>query len=204
MFFLRLKPEEEILETINSYRKLLYIVCTGCNEVNFSIKEAINFFEKYKKIYDLKIKFLDYICNLDFSRNYIKLLQNEIENVQAVIIFSCGVGISTISSIINKKTVLTISDTLHLNGYKGYTTPYYGKFECSLCGSCYLNYTAGICPIANCPKSLLNGPCGGVKNGKCEVDKTKDCIWEKIFFRLKKLNKLKSFSKQILINDYNK
>ncbi|HCJ67524.1 MAG TPA: 5,10-methylene tetrahydromethanopterin reductase, partial [Elusimicrobia bacterium] len=57
-------------------------------------------------------------------------------------------------------------DTLYLNGFQG-LTPF--NFDCAQCGQCFLNYTGGICPLTSCAKSLLNGPCGGAKNGKCEV-----------------------------------
>lgn len=203
MFFVKIKPKEEILKTISSYRKLLYIICSGCSEVNFSLKEAIKFFENNRNIYNIEMKILDYICNQSYVNNYKDKLKSKIEDSQAIITFSCGIGTATLSSALNQKIVLTISNTFYLSGYKGYNVPYEGKFECVLCGSCHLNFTAGICPVSNCPKSLLNGPCGGAKNGKCEVSKTKDCVWEKIFFRLKKTNKLKTFiNGKILIHNH--
>jgi ferredoxin len=48
----------------------------------------------------------------------------------------------------------------------------------------------GICPIARCSKSLLNGPCGGSQNGKCEIDPEVDCAWQLIYDRLAHLGKL--------------
>lgn len=199
MFYIRLKTRQEILEIIKNYSKLLYIICSGCNDINFSIEEATKFLNDHKDIYDIKVKILDYLCNKDFVYKYVNHLKDEIEKTQAVIVFSCGVGVSTINSVLKTRTILTISDTFYINGYKGFNVPYEGKFNCELCGICYLNYTAGICSIANCAKSLLNGPCGGAKNGKCEVDKTRDCIWEKIFFRLKKFGKLKESVDKVLI-----
>ncbi|MCK4721978.1 MAG: methylenetetrahydrofolate reductase C-terminal domain-containing protein, partial [Dehalococcoidia bacterium] len=62
--------------------------------------------------------------------------------------------------------------------------------RCAACGDCILEFTGGICPIARCPKSLLNGPCGGSANGKCEVDPEKDCAWDLIIKRLEKLGRL--------------
>ena len=58
---------------------------------------------------------------------------------------------------------------------------------------CYLNITGGVCPIVDCSKSLVNGQCGGAKNGKCEVDPNKDCAWEKIYQRLAKQGRLEEF-----------
>ena len=63
-------------------------------------------------------------------------------------------------------------------------------FKCDQCGECYLNLTGGICPITACSKSLVNGQCGGSKNGKCEVDSEMECGWERIYRRLKEIGRL--------------
>lgn len=50
-------------------------------------------------------------------------------------------------------------------------------FDCRMCGQCVLSQTGMSCPM-NCPKSLRNGPCGGVRqNGMCEVDPAMRCVW---------------------------
>jgi electron transport complex protein RnfC len=85
------------------------------------------------------------------------------------------------------KTVHAGCNTLYVNGFQGLTPACH---NCAQCGTCYLNYTAGICPVTACSKGLLNGQCGGCKNGKCEVDKEMDCGWEKIFNKLNKTGKL--------------
>lgn len=72
-----------------------------------------------------------------------------------------------------------------------------------MCGSCIPNETGGICPITRCPKGLLNGPCGGAKDGKCEVDNNNNCAWIEIYDRLKQLGQLESFlSSPIQTHDY--
>jgi hypothetical protein len=62
--------------------------------------------------------------------------------------------------------------------------------RCAGCGDCVLGWTGGLCPIARCAKKLLNGPCGGSSDGVCEVDKDTDCVWQLIYDRLKRLDKL--------------
>ena len=50
-------------------------------------------------------------------------------------------------------------------------------FDCRMCGQCALRSTGMSCPM-NCPKSLRNGPCGGVRlDGGCEVIPTMRCVW---------------------------
>ena len=50
-------------------------------------------------------------------------------------------------------------------------------FDCKMCGQCVLSSTGMSCPM-NCPKTLRNGPCGGVRaNGHCEVKPEMKCVW---------------------------
>ena len=76
--------------------------------------------------------------------------------------------------------------------------------RCDACGQCALDYTGGICPVTACAKSLLNGPCGGTKEGKCEVDSEKDCGWQLIYERLEKLGRLENLKKAYAARDHSK
>ena len=67
-----------------------------------------------------------------------------------------------------------------------------------------LELTSMICPITRCPKSLLNGPCGGQDKGKCEVDKNKDCAWVLIYNELKKEGSLDLLKKIKPAKDYSR
>jgi electron transport complex protein RnfC len=79
------------------------------------------------------------------------------------------------------------------------------KKACDACAQCYLNTTGGICPVVDCSKSLLNGQCGGAKNGKCEVSPDKDCAWQKIQQRWQQQGRLEDLKKQsIQLRDYSK
>ncbi len=50
-------------------------------------------------------------------------------------------------------------------------------FDCQMCGKCALGDTGMSCPM-NCPKSIRNGPCGGVReNGMCEIKPEMRCVW---------------------------
>ena len=81
-----------------------------------------------------------------------------------------------------------------------------GNFKevCSSCGDCILDLTEGVCPITRCAKGLLNGPCGGQKDGKCEVDRTKDCAWVLIYKIKAQKNKISDLKKVIPTRDYKK
>ena len=117
-------------------------------------------------------------------------LQNHMDEIQAadmVLVFSCGVGVQTIAAYLEEKKVCAACDTCPLPGFQG-VTPL--EYKCDQCGECYLNLTGGICPITACSKSLVNGQCGGAKNGRCEVDSDMECGWERIYRRLEQIGRL--------------
>lgn len=104
----------------------------------------------------------------------------------SILVLACGTGAQT------------IGDTLGYRVHPGSESLFVGEVQflgnyvekCSTCGVCVLEMTEGICPITRCSKGLLNGPCGGSKNGKCEIDPEKDCAWVLIYNRLKERGKL--------------
>ena len=116
-----------------------------------------------------------------------------------VLVFSCGVGVQTVAELLGDKKVYAACDTYALPGFQG-VTPL--EYDCKQCGECYLNLTGGICPITACSKSLLNGQCGGAKNGKCEVDPNMDCGWERIQKRLEKIGRLDALKCPIQLRNY--
>ncbi len=103
----------------------------------------------------------------------------------ALLIMSCGGGVSVISKF-SELPVYPALDTESLGGAFGEEIL---KEQCGMCGECTIWEYGGICPVARCPKGMLNGPCGGAAEGKCEVDEH-ECAWDEIFERLKKLGKL--------------
>jgi hypothetical protein len=66
--------------------------------------------------------------------------------------------------------------------------------NCLGCGDCVLETSMGICPITRCSKSMLNGPCGGSQDGKCEISKDVDCAWHLIYERMSKFGKLSALA----------
>ena len=105
----------------------------------------------------------------------------------------------TVASLIPHKRVCAGCDTYPLPGFQG-VTPL--EHDCDQCGQCYLNLTGGNCPITACSKSLLNGQCGGAKNGKCEVDPNMECGWERIQKRLEAIGRLDALKCTIQIRNY--
>ncbi|MST81599.1 methylenetetrahydrofolate reductase C-terminal domain-containing protein [Bilifractor porci] len=186
MLITELKSKEEILSLAGD--KAFIINCLGCKEIYFPEKEAK---ELQKELSDAGkvtgILTTDYICNPDNMKLRLQAHLEQIEEADTVLVFSCGVGVQTVAEFLEDKKVCAACDTIRLPGFQGVTPT---EVDCGQCGECYLNLTGGICPITACSKSLVNGPCGGTKDGKCEVDPSMECGWERIYRRLEKLGRL--------------
>lgn len=199
MLVVQLKAEDEIRLKIAD-KKLFIIECLGCQDVYFPYKEADVFIRSLEKQIIARVR-LDYLCNRDYASAYINAYDKQIQKAQVVLVISCGVGTQVVSSLLEHKIVYTCCDTLYLNGFQGLSVQ---PFDCYQCGECYLNYTGGICPLTHCPKELVNGPCGGANNGKCEVNPEADCAWAVIYERLCRLNKLDIVKKILKPRDYSR
>jgi ferredoxin len=111
-----------------------------------------------------------------------------IESSDAVLVLACGLGIQSVGENMRVRRPVHVGcDTLFM-GAVGASGEFLEK--CSACGECVIETTGLICPVTRCPKSLLNGPCGGQAKGKCEVDKERDCAWILIYNELKKRGQL--------------
>ena len=154
--------------------KTVIISCSGCKEVFFPEIEVNNLCDElsYKKDI-INIINTDYICNPENLSRTVK-----ISDANSILVFSCGIGIQTVSDMFSTIRVFPGCDTFPLPGFQG-VTPL--EFDCVGCESCHLNDTYGICPITSCSKSLINGQCGGCKNGMCEADSNTKCAWERIY-----------------------
>jgi len=128
------------------------------------------------------------LCKLSNTK---KVLQEEYgeqaKGVDSFLVLSCGQGFHTVMDATDGGTVHPGCDTIF--GGETISDDFITEY-CSLCGDCIVDNYGGLCPVTLCAKSLLNGPCGGAKDGKCEVDRTRDCGWQLIYDRLKTLGQL--------------
>ena len=186
----------EVLDALTAGKKVFVINCHGCKETRFPEHEA----NEYQKTLDTTGIFTtDYICNPENLKIRLEKFADQIAAADVVLVFSCGVGVQTVASLLEDKRVCAACDTYALPGYQG-VTPL--EHDCDQCGQCYLNLTGGSCPITSCSKSLINGQCGGAKKGKCEVDPNMDCGWERIYQRLKKIGRLDVLKCPVQLRNY--
>jgi len=164
---------------------------TGGEEEILSIKKAL----KKKNIQTTGWIVLEPACHLQNDKRLLKKHKKEIEAAKKILVLACGNGVQTVSEIIDKIDVIPGTDTLFLGEIKRIN-----DFEkrCVMCGDCIQDLFEGVCPVSRCPKSMLNGPCGGAISGKCEIDNEIDCVWDIIYKRLKEkgqLHRLKEIKK---------
>ena len=198
MLITELKAKETILSLAEG--KVFIINCHGCREIHFPEHEADAL---QKELADAGkvtgIITTDYICNPENLKLRLEKHAAAIEAADAVLVFSCGVGVQTVADYLDGKKVCACCDTYALPGFQG-VTPL--EYDCDQCGQCYLNLTGGICPLTACSKSLINGQCGGAKNGKCEVDPNMECGWERIIRRLTQIGRLDVLKCPVQLRNY--
>lgn len=125
---------------------------------------------------------IDETCHMLRTGRDLRSRRDQVDEADFLLVLSCGAGIQSVAEASEKKVVAG-TDSKFLGNIKRF-----GQFEqrCSLCGDCRLNDTGGVCPVTVCAKGLLNGPCGGMEDGACEVDQSRRCAWVTIYERLER------------------
>ncbi len=187
----RLKSSDELAPLLDGADNIFILACNKCFK-EFEVSEEPER-EELKVMAEGRGRkvtgtgSVDFLCNRTLTeKKFPGLIPAGTDNI---FVISCGVGVQTIADM-QGLPVYTASDTVNLDGHHGMALT---KKLCGACAQCYLNVTGGICPVVDCSKSLINGQCGGAKNGKCEVDSEKDCAWQKIYERLKAQGRLEEF-----------
>ena len=198
MLITELKSTETLRELLKG--KVFVLNCHGCREIRFPEHEADAFQAELTAAGVVTGMFTtEYICNDENLGYTLEPHAAAIEAADTIAVFSCGVGVQTVAAMYPGKRVVACCDTYALPGYQG-VTPL--EVDCKQCGECFLNLTGGICPLTACSKSLVNGQCGGAKNGKCEVDPDMECGWERIYQKLKKIGRLDALKCPVQIRNY--
>ena len=191
------KPLEEILESIQEEERVFVVGCDNCaakcstgghreteamaSRLEAKGREITGWCVPHPQGMSLcKLSNTSHVLNEEHGQ--------ELREADVVVVLSCGQGLhAVVDSLEETKQVLPGCDTI----FGGETVaPGYVAEYCSLCGECVVASTGGLCPVTLCSKGLLNGPCGGAEEGRCEVDRRRDCGWQLILHRLDRLGKL--------------
>jgi len=185
----RQKSLEEIAEQLANLDHVFIVGCGTCTTMTKTggIDQVVEMKDRLLEI-DKRVSgwtVIPVACD-EMTEAAMKENSRAIENANCILVMTCALGIHRISTYIDRPVIPAL-DTLFIAVEE---TPGYFREVCAQCGQCILGETAGICPITNCHKGLVNGPCGGTNNGKCEVDKEKDCAWTLIYEGLKAQGRL--------------
>ena len=199
----QLKDYGELADLLEGKDNLFVIACNKCFKAFETTQEPdCDAFMKLAEGLDKTVTGVakaDFLCNKTKAEKSLPAMIPE--GTDYVVTISCGLGIQTVADVTGK-AVIAACDSINYTGHHGMALT---KKACDACAQCYLNITGGICPIVDCSKSLVNGQCGGAKNGKCEVSPDKDCAWQKIQERLEKQGRLAELTAQpVQIRDYSK
>jgi hypothetical protein len=206
------KPIDEILGYLEGRNKLVLMGCGGCATVfqtggEPQVNEMARILSENGKtvLAAFAPPFGEFACYAPMSKPHLEKHLDQLEESDAVLMMSCGDGLQVVRTMLENGFGLTRSVVPALDpvGHMG-GGPDLFEEKCQQCGECLLGRTAGICPLTQCAKGLLNGPCGGSKNGKCEVNPDRDCAWLLIYERLKQLGELDRMRGEPIIKNYRK
>ena len=199
------KPIQEILGFLEGSEK---VVLVGCNQCAATCKtggepelQAMKEELEANGKTVLGCKVIDPCCNLLQCKKDLKAVKEELKEADAILSLACGDGTQTIVKNTKSMPVYPANNTLFIGEVERV-----GQFEeaCKACGECELGWTGGICPVTMCAKGLINGACGGTKDGKCEISHENDCAWIKIYERLKDIDQLENLTAVRPPKDYSK
>ncbi len=186
------KPLEEIKSLLGSAEKVLVVGCGTCVTVCFaggSREAAITAasLRMSSKLDGGGKAVTDVTVQRQCEWEYLDTIREEISQADVILSLGCGIGVQAMVEHFPEKWIVPGLNTTFL----GIPTEQ-GVWDerCAACGDCILGLTGGICPIARCSKSLLNGPCGGSEAGHCEIDPDVRCAWQLIYDRLSSMGKL--------------
>jgi ferredoxin len=178
---------------ISQYQRVLILGCGTCMTVcDVGGEREVSFLHSALCLAQVKDNndthvFSDYTLKRQCDLEFMDLLVDKIRDVDVILSLACGVGVQAVAEYFPDTPVLPGVNTSFMGMAKEW-----GIWDerCAACGDCRLEITGGICPITRCTKGILNGPCAGTKNGKCEANKEMDCAWVLIYQRLERMQQL--------------
>jgi len=183
------KPFEEILSLLKDED---YIFVVGCNVCAAKLKTGgeTEVLEMCRRLEESGKHVVGWAlptaaCSIR-SLESLAEKSEKINEARCILVMGCGSGVSAVATVVDLP-IYGSNNTFSLGGTSG------GKLlsnQCVMCGDCTISEYGGLCPKSQCPKALLNGPCGGAVGGMCEVNREMDCVWALIYERLKRIHRL--------------
>jgi ferredoxin len=189
------KPLEQIIDSLAKYQKIFIVGCgdcassckTGGEAQAAAIAQQLT--ARGKTVTGFCIPSAS--CVAAKLKTELATFMTALRSSEAILVLACGSGVQSVKE--NDRLGLTVLPGC--NTLSGAILDGKGELyeRCSMCGECVLAFSGGICPVTRCSKGLLNGPCGGMNKGKCELDKERDCAWLLIYREMEKRKELDIF-----------
>ena len=198
------KPLAEIIDMVQDCTKILVLACRGCvtvcsagGEREADILASLIRLGLGKAGKKAEVATASLVRQCD--KEYIDGLDQYKGQYDAIVSTACGVGVNFIANLRPNDNVYPALNTTFFGGSaeQGIWTE-----QCAGCGDCVLHLTGGLCPVARCAKSLMNGPCGGSVDGSCEINPAVDCVWQGIYDRMGRLNRQEEMTAAAPIRDW--
>jgi ferredoxin len=187
------KSLSEIRQILSPYKRILIVGCGTCMTVCDAGGESeVSFLHDALRVAQSRSgneeqSFIEYTVKRQCDMEFLAPLCDRVNEIDAILSLGCGIGVQTIAEYLPDMPVLPGVNTAFMGAAREM-----GVWDerCGACGDCRLDETGGICPVTRCTKGILNGPCAGTKNGKCEANQEMDCAWVQIYQRLERLGQL--------------
>lgn len=202
MIISRQKDKHDLLRHLDGKHKLFLVGCGACaTACKAGGEEELFQMQEWLALHQREVTgslVIEEACHIMRAARDLRQHRAAVEEADALLVLTCGAGVQSISSNTEKRVIGGL-DSLFLGNVRRL-----GQYEekCSLCGDCILNETAGICPVTTCAKGLLNGPCGGMEEGRCEADRERDCAWLLIYQRLTRQGRRGVFARVVPTKDW--
>ena len=198
------KPISEIVEMIKDHKRILVLGCRGCVSVcSAGGEREVEILASLLRLGCQKegksVEIIEASLVRQCDKEYIDGLDEWDGQYDAIVSIACGVGVNFIA---NLRLTTRIYPGLNTSFMGGSAEQGVWSEQCAGCGNCILHLTGGLCPVARCAKSLMNGPCGGSVDGKCEIAPDVPCIWQSIHDRLGRIDRKEDMLKIAPIRDW--
>ncbi len=200
------KPFDEIKESARDHKNILILGCGTCVSVCMAggekeVELLASQLRIARGLEKTDIKIAEATIQRQCDREYIEPIIELAKNCDAVVSMACGAGVQLVAEMLEPLQVIPAVNTRFIGIAEAEGA---WAERCRACGNCLLDHFGGICPMTRCAKSLVNGPCGGSRLGKCELGDGRDCAWILIYNRLKSQGRLDNIRNGVLIKDYSK
>ncbi|MDA8418668.1 MAG: methylenetetrahydrofolate reductase C-terminal domain-containing protein [Desulfobacteraceae bacterium] len=204
MIIAKRKPVAEVVEMIKDFNRVLVLGCRGCVSVcSAGGEREVEIMASLLRLGARKAgRVLSTVTGTmvrQCDKEYIAGLDDWDGQYDAIVSLACGVGVNFIANLRPMARVYPGVNTTCMGG-----SVEQGKWaeQCAGCGNCVLHLTGGLCPVARCAKSLMNGPCGGSVGGRCEINPEVACIWQSIHDRMTRLGRKEELADIAPIRDW--